>query len=113
MRQLLRIYACIVALCIGGFAGALIVDGTLGERQRVRDRAAHPDQVQCSGAGIDIYVVGGFVLGAVPMGWLLGRLGAIGWVKSGMRNPPSAPESTLAQDPSTDRMRACGERNED
>jgi hypothetical protein len=61
------------------------MDSTLGEQQRQRDRAAHPGQSQCGGAGLDVYLAGGFLLGAVPAGWLLARLGVIGWIKSATR----------------------------
>lgn len=80
MRQFLRVYACLLALTLGGGGGALLVDGTLGERERARVRAAHPGEPVCGGPGIDVFLAGGFALGAVPAAWALARLGAVRWV---------------------------------
>jgi hypothetical protein len=89
VRQFLRIYVCVIGLCVGGCGGAFFVDGTLGERQRERDRAAHPDQFECGGAGVDVYLAGGFLLGAVPSAWLLVRFGALDWIKSAANAKPA------------------------
>jgi len=87
VTQFLRIYACALGLCLGGCVGALSVDGILGERQRERDRAAHPDDVRCGGAGIDVYLAGGFFFGSIIASWLLMRLEAFRWI-----NGPCLPD---------------------
>ncbi len=78
MDQLLRIYACLACLAVGGCGGAVLLDGTLGERQR--DRARRPGEFACGGAGVDVYLAGGFVAGVMPAAWLLRRAGAGRWV---------------------------------
>jgi len=80
VRQFLRVYVCLLALTAGGGGGALVVDGTLGERERARVRAAHPGEPVCGGPGIDVFLAGGFVLSVVPTAWALVRLGAVRWV---------------------------------
>jgi hypothetical protein len=79
VKQFLRGYVCLLCLVAGGCGGALAVDGTLGERERARIRAAHPGEFFCGGAGIDIYLAGGFLLGVIPTTWAFQRFGVIRW----------------------------------
>ena len=80
MRAFGRIYACVLALTVGGCGGAVAVEGTFGRQALERARAAHPDGFVCGGVGITPYTAGGFVLGVVPTVVLLSRFGVFRWI---------------------------------
>ena len=77
--QFLRVHVCVYWLLAGGCAGALAVDSPRGARERARLGAERPDAVARGGVGVDIYMLGGFVLGVVPSAWALRHSEVVRW----------------------------------
>lgn len=90
-----RVLACLFCLLISGCGGALVLDQTVGEWQRERVRAEHPDRSFCGGVGIDPYLAGGFLVGTIPAGWLL-------WRSRGFRFMTDDAEPRTESNPSTE-----------